>query len=90
MVRQGVDVLSGGSDFLEVRATPREADELRATGQVVKFAGYLAVDPDQFLDRGVVRVGGDRGEVGVALRHGVGAEVGGRDVEARARVAAEV
>ncbi|MGH4024462.1 MAG: M14 family metallopeptidase [Pseudonocardiaceae bacterium] len=32
VVRQGVDVLSGGPDFLEVRATPGEADELRANG----------------------------------------------------------
>ncbi|HEX2301472.1 MAG TPA: M14 family metallopeptidase [Pseudonocardiaceae bacterium] len=32
VVRHGVDVLSGGLDFLEVRATPQEADELRATG----------------------------------------------------------
>lgn len=32
LVRQGVDILSGGPDFLEVRATPGEADRMRAAG----------------------------------------------------------
>ncbi|MFN2495545.1 MAG: M14 family metallopeptidase [Pseudonocardiaceae bacterium] len=32
VTRQGVDVLGGGPDYLEVRATPEEADRLRATG----------------------------------------------------------
>ncbi|MGH3793990.1 MAG: M14 family metallopeptidase [Pseudonocardiaceae bacterium] len=32
VARQGVDVLSGGLDYLEVRATPEQADRLRSTG----------------------------------------------------------
>lgn len=32
VARQGVDVLGGGRDYLEVRATPAAADRLRATG----------------------------------------------------------
>lgn len=32
VARQGADVLGGGRDYLEVRATPQEADELRASG----------------------------------------------------------
>ena len=32
VARQGVDVLGGGPDYLEVRATPEEADRLRAAG----------------------------------------------------------
>ncbi|MGH3717550.1 MAG: M14 family metallopeptidase [Pseudonocardiaceae bacterium] len=32
VVRQGVDVLGGGRDYLEVRATPAQADRLRASG----------------------------------------------------------
>ena len=32
VVRRGVDVLGGGPDYLEVRATPRQAEEMRADG----------------------------------------------------------
>jgi hypothetical protein len=32
VARQGVDVLGGGLDYLEIRATPEQADRLRATG----------------------------------------------------------
>lgn len=32
VARQGIDVLGGGADYLEVLATPAEADRLRATG----------------------------------------------------------
>jgi carboxypeptidase T len=32
VVRQGVDVLGGGRDYLEVQATPAQADRLRASG----------------------------------------------------------
>jgi carboxypeptidase T len=32
VLRQGVDVLGGGRDYLEVRATPAQADRLRASG----------------------------------------------------------
>lgn len=32
VTRQGVDVLGGGPGYLEIRATPEEADGLRATG----------------------------------------------------------
>lgn len=32
VARQGLDVLGGGRDYLEVRATPQEADGLRASG----------------------------------------------------------
>ncbi|HEU0089384.1 MAG TPA: M14 family metallopeptidase [Pseudonocardiaceae bacterium] len=32
VARQGVDVLGGGWDYLEIRATPAEADRLRASG----------------------------------------------------------
>lgn len=32
VARQGVDVLGGGGDYLEIRATPAQADRLRASG----------------------------------------------------------
>ncbi|MGH3785120.1 MAG: M14 family metallopeptidase [Pseudonocardiaceae bacterium] len=32
VLREGVDVLGGGSDYLEIRATPTQADRLRASG----------------------------------------------------------
>jgi carboxypeptidase T len=32
VLRQGVDVLGGGRDYLEIRATPVQADRLRASG----------------------------------------------------------
>jgi carboxypeptidase T len=32
VLRQGVDVLGGGRDYLEVQATPAQADRLRASG----------------------------------------------------------
>jgi hypothetical protein len=32
LLRQGLDVLGGGRDYLEIRATPAQADRLRASG----------------------------------------------------------
>ncbi|MGH3763642.1 MAG: M14 family metallopeptidase [Pseudonocardiaceae bacterium] len=51
VVRQGAEVLSGGSDYLEVLATPAQADRLRASGLrliPLAVAAPVPVGPGEF------------------------------------------